>query len=363
MMFRNIPVENPKPDSAEFIDIIMGRADTSRVPLVEYIVDEAVMRPIVTDLLGRTWVQYGPGRRAQEAYWDNFIAFWHELGYDFVRYEQGMGFRAESVVADDTAPGVDKKRHWADEHTGAITNWDDFEQYPWPKIEDVDFFPLEYITSHLPEGMGLMTCHGGGVFEHISQIMSLEGICVALCENPELVRAVAERVGELLLSYHEHLVDLDHVIALFQGDDMGFRTQTLVGPDALREYCLPWHKRFAEVAHNHGIPYFLHSCGNIEAIMEDFIADVGIDAKHSFEDAIMPVEEFQARYGDRIGVLGGMDVNRLAQDSPEAIRRHVRHLIETCGGRGRYAVGSGNSIPSYIPVKSYLTMLDEALAR
>jgi uroporphyrinogen decarboxylase len=360
-VLHHVPLKDPRPNAAEFIDIIMGRSASRRVPLVEYIVDEAVMRPVVTGLLEKTWVEYGPDRAAQRAYWDNFIAFWHRMGYDFVRFEQGLGFPAGSLAADDTAPGVERKRYWADEHRGAISSWEDFERYPWPKVQDVDFFPLEYLSTHLPEGMGLMTCHGGGIFEHLSRILSLEGICLAVYENPELVQAVADKVGGLLLAYYRHLAELDHVIALFQGDDMGFRTQTLIGPDELRRFCLPWHGRFAQVAHDHGIPYFLHSCGNIEAIMDDLITEVGIDAKHSFEDAIIPVQDFQERYGNRIGVLGGVDINRLVQDAPEDVRRHVRFLIATCGARGRYAVGSGNSIPSYIPVENYLAMVDEAV--
>jgi len=360
-VWRNLPLRRPEPDAKEFIDIVLGRTASRRVPLVEYIVDETVMRPIVTEVFGRTWVDYSPDRESQKSYWDNFIAFWHRLGYDFVRFEQGLPFPVGALAAADTAPGVQRTRYWADEHRGSITNWQDFERYPWPKVEDVDFFPLEYLSTHLPEGMGLMTCHAGGIFEHLSRILSLEGIGIALCEDPQLVQAVANKVGECLLAYYERLADLDHVIALFQGDDMGFRTQTLIGPDALRRYCLPWHKRFAQIAHDHGIPYFLHSCGHVEAIMEDLINVVGIDAKHSFEDVIIPVQDFQARYAQRIGVLGGVDVNRLAQDSPEDIRRHTRFLMETCGSRGRYAIGSGNSIPSYIPVDNYLSMIDEAI--
>jgi len=75
----------------------------------------------------------------------------------------------------------------------------------------------------------------------------------------------------------------------------------------------------------------------------------------------MPVEEFQKRYGDRIAVLGGMDVGFLASSTPEEIRQKTRILIETCGSRGRFAIGSGNSIPSYIPVANYLAMVDEAM--
>jgi uroporphyrinogen decarboxylase len=357
----HLPLRHPKPDAKEFIDIVLGRTRSRRVPLVEYIVDETVRQPIVTDLLGRPWVAHGPDRASQKAYWDNFIVFWHALGYDFVRFEQGLGFPVGSLAAADTAPGVQRSRYWAEEHQGSISSWKDFETYPWPKVEDADFFPIEYLSTHLPEGMGLMTCHGGGIFEHVSRILSLEGICIAVYENPDLVRAVTDKVGDLLLAYYRRLADLENVIALFQGDDMGFRTQTLIGPNELKQYFLPWHNRFAGVAHEHGIPYFLHSCGNIEGIMEDLIVGVRIDAKHSFEDVIIPVDEFQKRYGGRIGVLGGVDVNRLAQDPPDAIRRHTRFLMETCGARGRYAVGSGNSIPSYIPVDNYLAMVDEAV--
>ena len=142
---------------------------------------------------------------------------------------------------------------------------------------------------------------------------------------------------------------------------MGFRTATLISPDDLREYVLPGQKRFAEMTHARGVPYFLHSCGNLDTIYEDLISEVGIDGKHSFEDAILPVQVFQARYGDRIAVLGGIDVDILASASPQQVRAKTRSLIETCGARGRYAVGSGNSVPSYIPVENYLAMVDEAL--
>jgi len=175
-----------------------------------------------------------------------------------------------------------------------------------------------------------------------------------------LVKAVADRIGELMLSFYKQLLDLDNVIAILQGDDMGFRSGTLIAPADLRKYCLPWLKRFSELTHARGRPFFLHSCGNLATIMEDLICDVRIDGKHSFEDAIMAVEEFQARYGDRIAVLGGVDINILGAASPEAVRQRTRQLINVCGQRGRYAVGSGNSIPSYVPVANYLAMVDEA---
>jgi len=359
--FRNIPKDSPHPDAEGFIRTVMGERLPDRPPLVEYIVDPFVMRPIVTDFLGGEWVDPVPGDRDSMArYLDCFIGFWHRMGYDFVRLEIGVGFAAHGLTTADTAPGSGRQRGWVDQHRGTIESWDDFESYHWPEARDVDIFVLEYVATHLPEGMGLITCHAAGPYEHLSSIMSYERLCLAVHDTPDLVRAVADRIGECMSDYYDRLLELPNLICIFQGDDMGFRSGTLLSPDQLREYTLPWQKRLAAKTHEAGKPYFLHSCGNLAEIMEDLIEDVGIDAKHSFEDVIVPVDEFQAQYGNRIGVLGGVDVDQLACRLPEGVREYVRGIIDECAPRGRFAIGSGNSIPSYIPVENYLAMIDEA---
>ncbi len=93
--------------------------------------------------------------------------------------------------------------------------------------------------------------------------------------------------------------------------------------------------------------------------MEDLIKDVKIDAKHSFEDTIMPVTEFKKRYGNRIAVLGGVDVDKLCRLEEKELRGYVRDILDKCMPGGGYVLGSGNSITNYIPLKNYLIMLDE----
>jgi uroporphyrinogen decarboxylase len=359
-MYSHLPINHPQPNAAEFIEILAGRTRSTRVPLVEYLVDAVLMKPILTQMLGRTWVEEGADRDSQKAALDNFIQFWYRMGYDFVRFERGLPFEEQHTYAHDPSMGAQGMRSWSDQHHGTIMTWEDFDKYTFPRVEDFDFYPFEYISSHLPEGMGLITCHAAGIFEHLSFIMSLEGLSLALYDAPDLVQAVSDRIGSLLVKFYEHLLQLDNLIAIFPGDDMGFRTGTLIHPDALRKYCLPWHKRFAAMTHVKGLPYFLHSCGNLTTIMDDLIDDVGINGKHSYEDAIIPVQDFQARYGERIAVLGGVDLNILTRATPDEVRAHARLLMQTCGARGKYAIGSGNSIPSYIPLQNYLALVDEA---
>jgi uroporphyrinogen decarboxylase len=92
--------------------------------------------------------------------------------------------------------------------------------------------------------------------------------------------------------------------------------------------------------------------------MPDLANDVGIDAKHSFEDVIQPVEKFHEQWGGQVAALGGVDVDLLARGDEDAVRRRTQHILETCAPRGGYACGSGNSVTNYVPVNNFLAMLE-----
>ena len=132
-----------------------------------------------------------------------------------------------------------------------------------------------------------------------------------------------------------------------------------MSPNDLREFVLPGHKRLAQMSHDAGRPYILHSCGNLHTIMDDLIDDVGIDGKHSFEDTIENVINLKNTYGQRIALLGGIDVDFLCRSDEAQIRQRVRTTLEHCIPGGGYCLGTGNSVANYIPLDNYLIMLDE----
>lgn len=352
-------MNKPCPDVARLIDHLKGNHTLSVPPLMEFLVDDIAIKRVLEQVFDRPWVSPGPDRASQTAYLDNVIFFWRELGYDYVRLEMALPFPSRSVSTENTASSNGEQRSWVDESHGWITSWDDLETYPFPDVKNFDFFAFEYLTSHMPEGMGLIASHGGGIMERTSWILSMENLCYLLADDPALVKAVVDRIGNLQLKFYEQILDLPNIAAIFPGDDMGFRTATLISPRDLRRYFLPWHKRIAEKVHQKGLPYFLHSCGNLRRIMDDLIDDVHIDGKHSYEDAIMPVEEFYSIYAERIAVIGGMDMHFLSTAAPDAVRNKVRQLVRDCSSKGRYAIGSGNSIADYVPLENFMALVSE----
>ena len=91
--------------------------------------------------------------------------------------------------------------------------------------------------------------------------------------------------------------------------------------------------------------------------------EIGIDAKHSNEDNIAPFDDWITRYGDRIGLLGGFDLDLLCRETPDKIFSQVLHDGKRFRREAKgYALGSGNSIPDYVPADSYLAMVRAAEA-
>ena len=340
------------PNFDRVMTVLKREGEPDRVPFFELFHD----LPIMEGVMGR------PAPADPDENRKFRIEFMASLGYDYVVGQHGYGFPGRAgLIAEDTTAGDQNRgqRGWQDEHHGPIGSWEEFEAYPWPDINNVSFDDIEKLKALLPDGMKVTATLPGGVLENLISLIGFEPLCYKLVEDPALVQAVVDKVGEGELSVYKRLCEYDHVGLLWLNDDMGFKTQTMITPKYLREYVFPWQKKLVEYAHSHGKLVVLHACGNLREVMDDLIDDVGIDAKHSYEDIIQPVADFKRQYGARIAVMGGIDVHILASGTEDEVRAYTRKAIEQCAPGGGWALGSGNSVANYIPVASFLAMLDE----
>lgn len=347
-----------RPDFEGLLRCVLRRGKPDRVYHIELFLDEEIKAAVARRFdLEKNLDVNDPHYALQRE-----IAIHRFLGYDAFRlYLPGFEFPLDWKKAGDTtqqAAQVRAERDWIEEHQGPIQSWEDFEAYPWPDIRNLDTRPLEWLEENLPEGMKVydLTTH---VLENLSWIFGYESLCYQLHDAPELVEAVAERIGRLYLEHTRLLCQFPSIGLLWGSDDMGFKSQPLLSPEWLRKLILPWHKQAAAMAHETGKPYFLHTCGNLETIMDDLIDEVGMDAKHSFEDTILPVTEAKRKYGGRVALLGGIDMDFLCRSGEKEIRQRVRQTLDICQPGGGYCLGTGNTVANYIPLDNYLIMLDE----
>jgi len=349
---------NVTPDWEAFLRCIRLEGTPERVHFIELLMD-AEMQAAICD-------QYGllDAVPADDPFLgqERTAALQRFLGYDYVRCGlDDIEWPLKRVAAEDTAAlQREGGRRYIEEHRGPIASWEEFEKYPWPDPSSGSTRSLEWYTHNLPDDVCLI---GSGGFAHFAEyvcwLMGYETLCFALYDQRDLVSAISERLIEFYRVVVQRLLEFDRVKLIWGSDDMGFRSGTLIGPDDLREFVLPGHRLMSEMSHQAGRPYLLHSCGNLRSIMPDLLDDVRIDGKHSFEDTIENVIDAKQTYGDRIAVLGGIDVDFLCRADEGQIRRRVRETLEACMPGGGYCLGTGNSVANYVPVENYLVMLDE----
>lgn len=276
-------------------------------------------------------------------------------GYDYAPMA-ASGFH---FLPDDHGPHIQEESRSLNEKA-VFTDSETYENYHWPNPRDYEDGLVEKAARYLPEGMRLMIKGPGGIMENMIDLIGFDNLCYMLYDEPELVAEVADNIGRRLYEYYEPVVQNDAVGFLCMNDDWGFNTQTFMAPKDLRKYVFPWNKKITELAHRYNKPIMLHSCGYFKDIIDDIIDDMHFDARHSYEDNILPVEDAYETYGSRIAILGGIDVNYICRETPENIYRRSRNMLERTADRGGYALGTGNSVPHYVPFENYMAMVKAA---
>lgn len=343
LLIKGLEHEKASPDFARLRDAILREGRSDRLPFLELFADIEIKEAIL-------------GRPAETM--EDKVEFFYRLGYDCVSTGIPLYFPSPRTAAANTSDQAYGDRHWVTDNTCPIQTREDFDCYKWPDPEIVTTEHIENTAKILPDGMGMLV-QSSGILENVMWLMGYAGLSNALYDDPSLVQDMFDEVGKRVYRALEKVVDCREIGGVFFGEDMGFKTATMIAPEHFRKYHFPHLRRVVELAHKHGKFFILHSCGNLEAIMDDLIDDVGIDARHSYEDAIMPVAEFKQRYGHRLSVVGGIDVDVLTRADVDTVRAYVRNVIEKCVPDGGYTLGTGNSVTNYIKVENYLVMLEE----
>lgn len=134
--------------------------------------------------------------------------------------------------------------------------------------------------------------------------------------------------------------------------DVAYKRGTFMRPDYWRTYYKPWVKAMVEYAHSRGLPVIYHGCGNVNAIMADFI-EIGIDAYNPLEvKAGMDALELRHRFDHRIAFCGNSDVQVWEKGDRQAIRREVLRKLNAAKGGGMI-FQSDHSVSSAVAGRTY----------
>ena len=320
-----------------------------RLPLYEHIVDTKVMEQLLDVEFAE--LETGSGSNLEQ-FFTQFCRFFKEMTFDTVSYEW-------PIILSLPAKGASI----CGREPGPIQNRKDFESIDWGGIVQ-DYIKhadqkFEMLGKCMPPGMKAIGGVANGVFEISEDLTGLTNLAYMQIDDPKLFADLFAKIGDLMTEIWSWFLKkhAQHYVVCRFGDDLGFKSGTLISPSVIRKHIIPQYRRVVGLIHKAGKPFLWHSCGCIFDVMGDVI-ETGIDAKHSNEDAIAPYEKWIELYGDKIGLFGGIDVDLLCRLAPN----EVFDIVVDRGTKYRkmakgFALGSGNSIPDYIPVDGFLAMV------
>lgn len=335
----------PKPDITSFIKTLRnGKSDY--VPIAELGV-----HPIIKEkFLGKKIITI-----------KDEIEFWYKAGYDYIKLQPGVDFNPAKIKSENNVTFNDDGtvfRKWASESNGIITSLEDFEEYVFPETDEIDYSRFIEAKKFLPDGMGIVGQYGD-IFTMTWELMGFENFSLALFEDDELIKLINDKVGQIVIKMFENMAKIDEVKVLWYSDDIAYTNGLMVSPETLDKYFFPWLEKIGEVAKSVDKPLIYHSDGILFDVMEKII-ECGIDALHPIEPKAMDIMEVKNRFGDKLCLIGNIDVDLLARGTKEEVKKNVLFNIENVGMNGGYCVGSGNSIPEYVNIENYIVMIETA---
>lgn len=336
------------PDYTNILDAC-NNIKPERLPFYEHLISPFFMEQI----LGTEFsdLENSEGNDLEE-FFKQYCGFFKEMTYDTVSYEvcvnEALPHKGDSLMGRKPGP---------------IQTEQDFNDFDWDgvveKYKTISDNKFRALDKTLPEGMKAVGGVGNGVFEISEDLVGLEYLAYMQIDNPELYEKLYNKIGNIMCRIWDWFLQThSQCFAVCRiGDDLGHKNGTLISPAGIRKHIIPQYEKVINLIHNSGHNFLWHSCGNIFEVMDDFI-EIGIDVKHSNEDVIAEYDKWIDLYSEKIALFGGIDMDFLCRQPPDRVYEKVLEDGKRFRNKARgYALGSGNSIPDYVPAEGYLAMI------
>ncbi len=173
--------------------------------------------------------------------------------------------------------------------------------------------------------------------------MGMESFSVALFEDLPFVENVLDTYCDWALRVARRACTLGFDVFV-STDDMAYKTGPVFSPQVFHDLVLPRYRRVAEQI---TLPWVIHSDGNVEPLLPDLL-QLPLAGLHPNEKGAMDIRAAKRAYGDRLCILGNLDLNLLGRGTPDEVDLEVRDLIRDLAPGGGYIITSGNSLAGYL---------------
>lgn len=371
----------------ERVSLILEHKIPDRVPWGEYAIDYDTVEKILGHetylrAKAKTQIAFWEGRRDEvaQSWREDLIELYRKLDFidiinlaamctailppkDYIpekpkridentwEFEDGRIYKYSSVTGDITL--VYDPQKWTREF-----KLEDFKyEEPLPPDES-RFEVLDVVIKEFKDEKFILGPDGGEV--SLLLLGDMERGLIEYIENPEVVKRAIDvalyRANKLDKFYIREGQD-----GVMWGTDFASNKGPFISPRMFREFCLPAIKERVRNVKGFGMKVMKHACGNNTQLMDIFV-EAGYDAYQSIQEtAGMDLKWLKDKYGDKLVLWSGVNVENLVSGTPEDVKRDVKKAMEILKPDGGYIFGTSHTIAVGTKYDNFMAMVDEYL--
>jgi len=273
--------------------------------------------------------------------------------HEFIEYDKmGLSWELPDVRAYDA--------------NSILENWDQLDEFieklPDPELDHRFDELIEKANEAHRNDRYLIFGWSRLFFERPWQVRGMTNLLMDYYINPEKVIRLNEALCQVYLAYLKRGIRDLKMDGFYTSDDLGHQKQLFMKKETFQDYLKPYYKNIGDFLIENNVHWWLHSCGNNTAILDDLV-EVGVTVFHPVQKGPMDEAAVAHEFGDKLTFLVGFDVQHILQEgTPEEVRKEVRYLIDTFDRPGGgMCIAAGNGIVSGTPFENIRAFLDESV--
>ena len=253
---------------------------------------------------------------------------------------------------------------------------DNLEEFVAVSDEELEHFRREAQRLYSRTDKAIVLCPGGTSFGDIALvpapwlknpkgIRDVQEWYISTALRRDYVYKVFERQCEIGI---ENLAKVHRVVgeraSVFysSGTDFGTQSGTFISAQTYRDLYKPFHKAVNDWVHrNTNWKTFIHTCGAVASLLEDFI-EAGFDILNPVQCSATGMDpvELKKNVGDRVTFWGGgVDTQRtLPFGTADQVRTEVEDRISIFGKGGGFVFNTVHNVQARTPVENLMALYE-----
>ncbi len=200
--------------------------------------------------------------------------------------------------------------------------------------------------------------HVSGGYMYLRSMIGPEGLLYMFYDEPELIHDCMKTwfdLSDFVIAHHQKSVSFDE---LFFGEDICYNHGSLISPDMMKEFLLPYYQQLytnmkrRNIDQSRTLHFQIDTDGNCGDVI-DIYKTIGVDYMSPFEVASgCDVVTLGEKHPD-LRMSGGID-KRILATSKDAIDRHLDYIMPAMKKRGGYIPTCDHGVPEEVPFELYM---------